>query len=549
MEDLLTRIAGGEDERTEFKRSFSSVEDILPSIVALANGLWEGEILFGVNESGEIVGVLGAEDLARLLLELCRDQCVPPLVAAPVIEDTPAGKILVLRIKGDASAQPYGIKGRPTTWVREAGANRPVTREEAAHIIEATQRVAFPLLRRVRFERFRSLFDVQLDLKPLNIVIGPNASGKSNLFKGLRFLRDVVVEKEWRRYDAVGRHLFWYGAPPDRLGVEISVELPDQRGSFPPDYTLIVHQENERLAVLRETLTLKRNPADPGPINYIERTGRQTHWYKDAVAPDQSSRVMPPQVTALREVGSETDFAPVASLYKLIEGWRLLAVNPQAARDSARHSERLEPLTEDGGNLSAVLYALSQQDPPDLFEEIQDRLGRAIGFPEALESLVSPSLTGGPGKVSIAFREHAFPNLPEPIPAESMSDGTIRLLAILTALIGDPTATLICVEEPDHGLHPHLMLRLADAIRSVVSVEPDPDAGAVRRPQVILTTHNPELLNCFNLIEEKDYLQVFVAERDPVDGKTRFKPVDADALAHWLRDYRLGDLVNMGVIR
>jgi predicted ATPase len=73
--------------------------------------------------------------------------------------------------------------------------------------------------------------------------------------------------------------------------------------------------------------------------------------------------------------------------------------------------------------------------------------------------------------------------------------------------------------------------------------------GVVRRPQVILTTHNPELLNCFNLIEEKDYLQVFVTERDPVDGKTTFEPVDAEALAHWLQDYRLGDLVNMGVVR
>jgi hypothetical protein len=57
------------------------------------------------------------------------------------------------------------------------------------------------------------------------------------------------------------------------------------------------------------------------------------------------------------------------------------------------------------------------------------------------------------------------------------------------------------------------------------------------------------LLNCFNLIEEKDYLRVFVAERDPLEGRTTFTAVDADALAHWLRDYRLGDLVNMGVVR
>ena len=60
MEDLLARIAGGENERTEFQRSFASADDVLPSIVALANSQWEGRVLFGVNESGEIVGVLGA---------------------------------------------------------------------------------------------------------------------------------------------------------------------------------------------------------------------------------------------------------------------------------------------------------------------------------------------------------------------------------------------------------------------------------------------------------------------------------------------------------
>jgi predicted ATPase len=549
MEDLLARIAGGENERTEFQRSFASADDVLPSIVALANSQWEGRVLFGVNESGEIVGVLGAEDLARLLLKLCREECVPPVPATTEIEDTPAGRVLVLRIKGDAVAQPYGIKERPATWIRDGAVNQRVTWEEAAHIIEARHRIAFPLLRHLRFERFRSLFDTELDLKPLNIIIGPNASGKSNLFKGLDFLRDIVVEKEWRRYEAAGRHLFWYGGPPDRLSIEISAELPEQRGSFPPEYRLAIGLEGEHLTMLSETLTLKRSPADSEPVNFIQRTGGRANFYRDAGAPSPSSRTVLPQVIALREVAGDIGFAPAAGLLRFIEGWRLLMVDANAARASTGRSERLEPLAEDGSNLSAVLYALSQQKPPDLFEEIQDRLGRAIGFPAALEAPVSPSLTGGPARISIAFREHAFPDLPDPIPAESMSDGTIRLLAILTALIGDPAATLICVEEPDHGLHPHLMLRLADAIRSVVRVEPDPDTRPVRRPQVILTTHNPELLNCFNLIEEKDYLRVFVAERDPLEGRTTFTAVDADALAHWLRDYRLGDLVNMGVVR
>jgi predicted ATPase len=68
-------------------------------------------------------------------------------------------------------------------------------------------------LNRLQIRYFRSLYKVDLDLKPLTILIGPNASGKSNLFKALRFLHDAIAgdRLEWQSYDNQIDHLLWYG--------------------------------------------------------------------------------------------------------------------------------------------------------------------------------------------------------------------------------------------------------------------------------------------------------------------------------------------------
>ena len=114
------------------------------------------------------------------------------------------------------------------------------------------------------------------------------------------------------------------------------------------------------------------------------------------------------------------------------------------------------------------------------------------------------------------------------------------MLALLALLIGDHSPTLVCLEEPDHNLHPHLMLHLADAMRAVAAI----DEG----PQIIVTTHSPDFLDCFDPDTERDYLNVFIAHKDPVSGKTVFRQADADRLGHWMEGYRLGELHRMGLL-
>ena len=555
-QELLDCISTGEDERTEFRLYFTGTDAILPSIIALANGPTEGWIIFGVNDEGGIVGVLGAEELKRRLINLCQEQCEPSLKPEVEIIATDAGKVVVLRVRGDDQDKPYRHKKRDVYWLRGQTRNQRVTREEIERFIEEQHRVWFPLLRELGVERFLSLYDVRVFLKPLNIIIGPNASGKSNLFKALHFIRDIVVKDEWGPYDKAGDHLFWYGIDhtrkrPETFTVEMALELPEQRGTFSPTYRLAVQSVSGRFNLLEESLRLKLAVADHEPVEFIQRQREQVQRYVEqgdsGYMPEEAQ--LPPRRAALREYGRDARFPPVAALYLFIDGWRFFDVDAQAARQSAitvEQPDEIPPLANDASNLSAFLHALAYHNQ-DRFDEIQDRLGRAIGFPEAVELTHRPSLIGGPGQASITFRESTFPGVS--IPPDSISDGTIRLLAHLTALLGDPAATLICIEEPDHGLHPHLMLRLADTLRSIVDVEPDDEDTELHRPQVILTTHSPDFLDCFDPEAEVSYLQVFVAERDLDDGKTMFRPVNAPELAHWLKEYRLGELVRMGVVR
>ena len=430
-----------------------------------------------------------------------------------------------------------------------------MTIEGTFSVGERRQHIRFPLLRYLAAQRFRSLYDIQLNLKPLNIFIGPNASGKSNLFKLLHFVRNVVIEDKWGLYDEMADHLFWYGMNETekrrrRFTVDMQIELPEQLGDNVPEYRMVAQLVSGKFGLSEEHLHLQIAPAQE-PVEFIARHNEEVRHYVERANGDRVGERtrLPMRVAALREYGRAATFPPVAALYRFIEGWRFLDVDVHAARQSAvtsKKPDRVPPLSGDAGSLSAFLQAVSAIDP-DVFEEIQDRLGRAIGFPEDVQLKHQPSLTGGPGQATIAFRERAFPG--RSIPPDSISDGTVRLLAQLGVLLGDTAATLICIEEPDQGLHPYLMLRLADAIRSVVDVEPDEDFAETRRPQVILTTHSPDFLDCFDPETESDYLQVFVAERALDDGKTEFKPVNGGELRHWLDEYRLGELVRMGVVR
>jgi len=131
------------------------------------------------------------------------------------------------------------------------------------------------------------------------------------------------------------------------------------------------------------------------------------------------------------------------------------------------------------------------------------------------------------GRVILLMKERG---MPRPLEALSLSDGTLRILAMVTALQTMPEHGLLCVEEPEHGLHPLLFGPLLDLIRE--------RCPAVGSRQTLLTTHSPDL------IDAAEPEEVIPIERAP-SGSTQLRPLDAPQLARWMEDFRLGELWRM----
>lgn len=404
-------------------------------------------------------------------------------------------------------------------------------------------------LSRLHIRHFRSLYEVTLELKPLTIFIGPNASGKSNVFKALQFLHDAVAgdRLEWQAYDSQIDDLIWYGT--DEAGnrpetIEFDCDFRSFQGRPLGTYRTVFHCA-EYITVESEQLKVVLSSDSSELVTFLHRAHKSIRIYigRRGSPLQQPYRIKAPsdRTLTLREEGPDLQVDSARSIYEHIRGWRFLDVVPTKARQASfipQYPEEVPPLANDANNLSAFLYALWRLQPDD-FDMIAEYLADMVGFPQNL--IVEHDADRGGRNARYALIERPFGE-ERPIPPESLSDGTVRLLAYLALLLGDRSVSLVCFEEPDRGLHPRLMLHLVDILRQTVVPAREEEEQHVLTPQVLIATHSPEFLDCFDLREEQDYLQVYIVERDDT-GKTVFKPATAEEFAPWLEKYRLGEAV------
>lgn len=413
-------------------------------------------------------------------------------------------------------------------------------------------------LKSLNIKHFRSLYDTNLNLKPITIIIGPNASGKSNLFKALKFLQDGITGdiQDWQAYYGQMDDIMWYGydefgARPDTLSFDLSFARSFahyESGRYSSSIT-----QHDHLHIENESLEI--GTGDVGKLQtYFDRRGVQIGLHtgqrgKPYVTP-HSLRAKSSRLLHLREEGPSFKLVGARSIYEHIAGWRFFDIDLHRARQASfipEVPEEIPPLAGDCSNLSAFLYAIVRlsSDENDLMNDLSDKMSNLIDLPQSI--LVEHDSERGGQNARYHFIEQPFGE-GRYVPPESMSDGTIRLLGILSLLLADRSSSLVCLEEPDHGLHPRLMLHLADVLRQAVEEdngsEQDPSAAA---QQVIISTHNAEFMDCFDLDAESDYLQVYVVDRD-LHGKTEFVPTTVDEFAPWLERYRLGEAIRRNMI-
>lgn len=173
-------------------------------------------------------------------------------------------------------------------------------------------------------------------------------------------------------------------------------------------------------------------------------------------------------------------------------------------------------LLPDARNLGLLLNRLENSDAGPVLNAI---LRRFLPRLRRVTTLVESNA------ISVFFHEEG---LKAPVPSTRISDGTMSFLALAATLLSPDPPSLLCVEEPELGLHPDAMTLVAELL-----------VRASDRMQLVVTTHSDALVSALT-----DHVEsVLVCEHL---GGTRFKRMEAGRLAHWLDKYRLGELWRIG---
>lgn len=384
------------------------------------------------------------------------------------------------------------------------------------------------LIQRIKLKNILSFGpDAQeLELKPLNVLIGPNGSGKSNFIEAIGLLQaaPMDLQKPIREGGGVDNWV-WKGEPRETFA-EMEVVMP-HGANRALRYRLTFYEENQWFRLHSESLCRVADDADPDPIPYFHAGADSVHLLFDdsrqatgrstiKVKPSNSNQ----SVFANIKGPTYPELTRTGDQFRRIGFFREWAFGRRVQLRSAQKADLPNDfLMEDGSNLGLVLNKLKRDYPKD-----KDRL--LAGLHQLYQNIVDCDVSIESGTVQVFLREGDIT-----LPATRLSDGTLRYLCLLAILCHPKPPPLVCIEEPELGLHPDILPGLAEMLRE-----------ASGRCQVIVTTHSDVIVDALTDTPES----VVVCEKN--QGRTSLKRLDKDDLTDWLKRYQLGELWASGGI-
>jgi predicted ATPase len=362
----------------------------------------------------------------------------------------------------------------------------------------------------------------EIPLGKLNVLVGTNGSGKSNLLEAFALLKATPTDLLSAFSDGSGiRDWLWKSGASALPVAELEVVLNNSRDSDKLRYGLKFTEARQRFRLEDEILEYAK-ARDGGDRPYffyhfengrgvINVKGRERRLQEEQIDIDQSilaQRKDPESYPELTRVGS--DFGKI-HLYRDWSFGRNTA--PRLPQKADLRNEYLSPKCE---NLVLVLNRLC--GVPATKKLILDHLKALY---EGIDDL-SFQIEGG--TVQLFLTEGMAS-----IPATRLSDGTLRYLCLLAILCHPSPPPIICIEEPELGLHPDILPKIAELL-----------LAASEKCQIIVTTHSDSIIDALTERPET----VLVTERH--SDKTTISRLETAKLKTWLETYRLGQLWTRG---
>lgn len=388
------------------------------------------------------------------------------------------------------------------------------------------------MLTRIEIDGFKSFEDLAVDLSPFTLVVGSNGAGKSNLFDAIQLLAslastDVASAMQGMRGEPLDLFRRTPTEPATRMHLAVEVLLdPVARDPWGSEitlkhtrlrYELTLERRTgpngiERVQVAKESASsIPRNDDDWARAEGASREFRKhflrygraqqflTTGESDGVPvfeihqDGRAGRKRPAtaaEATVLSSVTS-AEFPHLFALREELRRWRLLQLDPVLLRRPVpAHSP--DELSEDGSNLAAVLARLkaetrSDARPMGALSDISIELNGLVGGIRRIDADLH--------EASREYRVEATMRDGLTFSAQVLSDGTLRVLALLTLLHDPKSRGLVCFEEPENGVHPGRLRQLMERLQAMVTRPSDREFPPGFSSQLILNSHSPVALS------------------------------------------------------
>jgi predicted ATPase len=353
-------------------------------------------------------------------------------------------------------------------------------------------------LDRITIKGFKSIREANMELRPLNVLIGANGAGKSNFISLFKMLNQIV---ERNLQEFVGRAgganaLLYFGR---KTTGEIIVELKFGANG----YKCKLSPTTEDQLIFSEEICLFWGKNYPQP--YVDSLG----------SGHKESKL---------EKAARSQAVPLHVLERLRD-WKVYHFHDTSDTAKVKHTVDIgdnASLRPDAANLAAFLYLL-QEKHTGHYRKIVETVHMAAPFFD--DFILRPSALNT-DKIRLEWRERgsdAYFN------ASALSDGTLRFICLTTLLLQPELPSAVLIDEPELGLHPYAINLLASMLQSVAT-----------RTQVIVSTQSVPLVNQFSPED------IIVVDRE--DGQSDFSRLKAEEIANWLEEYSLGELWEKNII-